>query len=58
MPKVPGAPHKHLTIETKLDLLKKLDEGWSVSRVCDHFGVKKQTVSDIKKKKVPYKNLL
>ena len=42
MPKVPGAPRKRLTVETKLDLLKKLDEGWRVSRVWDHFGVKKK----------------
>ena len=51
MPKGPSAPRKPLMIEKKLNRLKKLDEGWSVMRVCDHFGVKKQTVSDIKKKK-------
>ena len=38
-----------LTIETKLELLKKLDSGYSVAKVCAEYGVAKQTVSDIRK---------
>ena len=37
----------NLTISAKLDLLKKLDSGCSVAKVCEGYGVKKQTVSDI-----------
>ena len=51
MPRERGASRKRLTIGQKLDLLKKMDEGWSVMRLCEHFGIKKQTVSDIKKAK-------
>ena len=40
-----------LTISQKIELLQKLDDGWTVAQVCEEFGVKKQTVSDIKKAK-------
>ena len=39
----------NLTISAKLELLKKLDSGYSVAKVCEEYGVKKQTVSDIRK---------
>ena len=32
----------------KLELIKKLESGVSVVRICDEHGVKKQTVSDIR----------
>ncbi|KAK4328333.1 hypothetical protein Pmani_001254 [Petrolisthes manimaculis] len=41
----------HLSIDDKLVLIKKLEAGVSVSRVCEIYGVKKQTVSDIRKAK-------
>ena len=41
----------HLSIQDKLELLKKLESGYSVARVCDEYGIKKQTVSDIRKAK-------
>ena len=39
----------HLSIKDKLELLKKLDSGYSVAKVCSEYGVKKQTVSDIRR---------
>ena len=39
----------NLTISAKLELLKKLDSGYSVAKVCEEYGVKKQTVSYIRK---------
>ena len=32
MPRLPGTKRKRLTIEQKLDLLDKMDDGWSVYR--------------------------
>ncbi|KAK4322487.1 hypothetical protein Pmani_006826 [Petrolisthes manimaculis] len=46
----------HLSIADKLELLKKLEAGASVSRVCEIYGVKKQTVSDIRKAKDKLRN--
>ncbi|KAG7172019.1 Tigger transposable element-derived protein 7-like 15, partial [Homarus americanus] len=40
-----------LSVNQKLELIRKLEAGASVSRVCDEYGVKKQTVSDILKAK-------
>ena len=37
----------NLSIGAKLELIKKLESGVSVARVCDEYGIKKQTVSDI-----------
>ena len=34
----------NLIISAKLELLKKLDSGYSVAKVCEEYGVKKQTV--------------
>lgn len=42
----------NLSVAQKLELIKKLESGVSVTRVCDEYGVKKQTVSDIRKSKV------
>ena len=46
-----GEKHKrtNLTISAKLELLRKLDSGYSVAKVCEKYGVKKQTVTDIRK---------
>ncbi|CAM1298588.1 Uncharacterised protein r2_g825 [Pycnogonum litorale] len=41
----------NLSIGDKLELIKKLESGVSVARVCEIYGVKKQTVSDIRKAK-------
>ena len=38
-------------IGERLGLIKKLESGVSVVRVSDEFGVKKQTVSDIRRSK-------
>jgi hypothetical protein len=40
-----------LSITQKLELIDKLESGVSVARVCELYGVKKQTVSDICKNK-------
>ena len=37
-----------LTIEQKLDILKKLDQGSTMSSIVTKFGVGKSTVFDIK----------
>ena len=37
-----------LTIEQKLDILKKLDQGSTMSSIATEFGVGKSTVFDIK----------
>lgn len=41
----------NLSVKQKLELIEKLESGWSVARVCEEYGVKKQTVSDIRKAK-------
>ena len=45
----------HLSIQDKLELLKKLDSGYSVAKVCEEYGVKKQTVSDIRRARAKLK---
>ncbi|XP_022913914.2 tigger transposable element-derived protein 7-like [Onthophagus taurus] len=40
-----------LTINQKLQVINQLESGVSVSRICEQFGIRKQTVSDIKKNK-------
>ena len=45
----------HLKIHQKLELIRKLEAGVSVANLCKEFGVAKQTVSDLKKKKVALK---
>ena len=58
--KRPGTPlsgnekkrkNKVLTINEKLDLLKKLDSGTSVRKLCEMFDVGSSTVYDLKKQK-------
>ncbi len=41
----------HLSVAQKLELIRKLEAGKTVSQVCEIYGIKKQTVSDIKKSK-------
>ena len=41
----------HLSVIQKLELIRKLESGKSVAEVCVEYGVKKQTVSDIKRAK-------
>ena len=47
------APRKLVTLSVnkKLELISKLEGGASVKSVCEEYGVKKQTVSDIRKNK-------
>lgn len=40
-----------LTIQDKLKLLEKLENGATTSSVCKEYGIARQTVSDLKKKK-------
>ena len=40
-----------LSLPQKLELIGKLESGHTVAQVCAFYGVKKQTVSDIKKSK-------
>ncbi|KAG7160293.1 Tigger transposable element-derived protein 7-like 40, partial [Homarus americanus] len=47
----PKRKYVTLSVNQKLELIKKLEAGASVARVCDEYGVKKQTVSDIRKAK-------
>ncbi|KAG7172206.1 Tigger transposable element-derived protein 1-like 132, partial [Homarus americanus] len=49
--KMPKRKYVTLSVNQKLELIRKLEAGASVARVCDEFGVKKQTVSDIRKAK-------
>ena len=46
-----GKKRVDLCMGEKLELIKKLESGVSVVRVCDEHGVKKQTVSDIRRSK-------
>lgn len=49
MPKV--TQRKRLTVAQKLELIKKLDKGYSHARAAAEFNIGKSTVSDIKKQK-------
>ncbi|KAG7155834.1 Tigger transposable element-derived protein 7-like 23 [Homarus americanus] len=49
--KTPKRKYVTLSVNQKLELIRKLEAGALVSRVCDENGVKKQTVSDIRKAK-------
>ena len=48
-----GVKRKRVTLSLaqKLELIAKLESGHTVAEVCEIYGVKKQTVSDIKKSK-------
>lgn len=43
--------HVFLSFSQKLELLRKLEAGYTVARLCNEYGVKKQTISDIRKSK-------
>ena len=55
MPLKPRKPvkrnRKALPVAAKLELIRKLEKGTSVAKLCEEYGVAKQTVSDIKKAK-------
>lgn len=48
---MPAKKRVILSINQKLELIKKLESGVSVARICDEYGCAKQTVSDIRKAK-------
>ncbi|KAM6471896.1 uncharacterized protein PHA67_002618 isoform 2-T2 [Liasis olivaceus] len=48
----------NLSVKQKLELIEKLESGSSVARVCEEYGVKKQTVSDIRKAKEKLKKFV
>ena len=41
----------NLSVVKKLELIKDIEKGATVKSVCEKYGVKKQTVSDIRKNK-------
>jgi hypothetical protein len=43
--------HKSLSIEHKVDLLRKLDNGASVKRLCEEYSIGSSTLYDLKKQK-------
>jgi hypothetical protein len=43
--------YHYVLVAQKLELIEKLEGGVTVARVCEIYRVKKQTVSDIRKKK-------
>jgi len=43
--------HMSLSLNDKLCVIEKLDNGASVSSICARYGIAKQTVLDIRKKK-------
>jgi transposase-like protein len=43
--------HTSLSFEHKVDLLRKLDNGASVKRLCEEYSVGSSTVYDLKKQK-------
>ena len=51
MPPVGPSKRTHISVQKKLELLRKLEAGRSVKSLCAEFGVSKQCVSDIKKSK-------
>ena len=55
-PKVVKHKRVNLNITQKLELIRKLENGKTVAQICDEYGVKKQTVSDIQKVKDKLRN--
>ncbi|XP_014782195.1 uncharacterized protein LOC106877732 isoform X5 [Octopus bimaculoides] len=49
--KKPRKKHATLSVIQKLELIKKLEAGASVRSICTQYGIKKQTVSGIRKAK-------
>ncbi len=45
------------TIEKKLEILKKIDQGVSLAAVAQEFGLGKSTISDIKRDRKKLRNL-
>uniref|UniRef100_A0A8C6X7W9 HTH psq-type domain-containing protein n=1 Tax=Naja naja TaxID=35670 RepID=A0A8C6X7W9_NAJNA len=62
LPRAGASPGKrkrvNLSVKQKLELIEKLESGWSVARACEEYGVKKQTVSDIRKAKEKLKRFV
>ena len=50
-PKPVKRHHKTLIVVKKLELIGELEEGTSVSKLCEEYGVAKHTVSHINKAK-------
>jgi len=50
--------HMSLSLNDKLCVIEKLEKGASVSSICAQYGIAKQTVSDIRKKKDDIRNFV
>ena len=46
----------NLNVTQKLELIRKLENEKIVAQICDDYGIKKQTVSDIRKVKDKLRN--
>jgi hypothetical protein len=46
-----GQKKEKLECKTKVEIIETFESGVSIARVCEEYGVKKQTVSDIRKRK-------
>ena len=46
----------NLNVTQKFELTRKLENGKIVAQICDEYGIKKQTVSDIRKAKDKLRN--
>ncbi|KAK3891446.1 hypothetical protein Pcinc_004667 [Petrolisthes cinctipes] len=42
-------PRKVLTLETKREILRRCDEGWSTARIRENFGIPKSSLCELKK---------
>ncbi|KAK3892041.1 hypothetical protein Pcinc_004010 [Petrolisthes cinctipes] len=42
-------PRKVLTLETKREILRRCDEGWSTARIQENFGIPKSSLCELKK---------
>ena len=42
-------PRKVLSLETKSEILRKCDEGWSNISIQEHYGIARSTLCDLKK---------
>ncbi|GBN51143.1 hypothetical protein AVEN_218103-1 [Araneus ventricosus] len=54
-----GSKGKHVTlsIKDKVNLVKKLESGTAVAKLCEEYGLGNSTVNDIKRQKKKKKNL-
>ena len=55
-PKVVKCKRVNLNVTQKLELIRKLKKGKTVAQMCDEYGIKKQTMSDIRKVKDKWRN--